>query len=153
MTTSQYFIKLLALSDSENRYEDADLECSILKITSDGNTSFFTLAALFKKSEEGSEADNINIEIINQIANTLGLLFINKKEREGNVCFANSQDLRAEFKESFTLLDVLDYSAAVLHAKIYRQGKLEFLEIPIPSEAVLFWQLVQIGSKLRNREE
>jgi hypothetical protein len=150
MTTSQYFIKLLALSNSEKEYEDADLEKSILKIISDRNLSFFNLAALFEKSVEGREEDVINIEIINQIANTLGLLFINPKEREGNVCFANNQDLRPEFKQSFTLLDLLDFSFTVLNSRIYRQGKQDFLEIPIPSDSCIFWELVQIGSNLRN---
>ena len=149
MTTSQYFTKLLALSDSENRYEDSDLESIIMKIISDNTSSFFNLAALFEKSVE--EDRKANIEIINQIANTLGLMFINQKEREGNVCFANNQDLRPEFKQSFTLLDLLDFSSAVLHSRIYRQVKQDFLEIPIPSDSCIFWQLVQIGSNLRNK--
>lgn len=149
MTTSQYFTKLLALSNSEREHENSDLENSVMKITSDNTSSFFNLTALFEKSvEEDGEA---NIEIINQIANTLGLMFINQKEREGNVCFANNQDLRPEFKQSFTLLDLLDFSYAVLNSRIYRQGKQDFLEIPIPSDSCIFWQLVQIGNNLRNK--
>ncbi|WP_131725771.1 hypothetical protein [Flavobacterium sp. Root420] len=150
MTTSQYFMKLLALSDSEKEYQDSDLENSIIKILSDNNSSFFNLAALFE-AEGGREEEVINIEIINKIANTLGLLFINPKEREGKVCFANSQDLRPDFKQSFVLLDLLNFSSAVLHSRIYRQGKQDFLEIPIPSDSCIFWQLVQIGSNLRNK--
>ncbi|KQX15825.1 hypothetical protein ASC72_02840 [Flavobacterium sp. Root420] len=143
-------MKLLALSDSEKEYQDSDLENSIIKILSDNNSSFFNLAALFE-AEGGREEEVINIEIINKIANTLGLLFINPKEREGKVCFANSQDLRPDFKQSFVLLDLLNFSSAVLHSRIYRQGKQDFLEIPIPSDSCIFWQLVQIGSNLRNK--
>jgi hypothetical protein len=151
MTTSQYFTKLLALSDSEKEYEDSDLEKGIVKIMSDSNPSFINLAALFEKPAGAREANVINIEIINQITTIVGLLFINQKEREGNVCFANSQDLRPEFKQSFTLLELLDFSSAVLHSRIYRQGKQDFLEIPIASDSCIFWQLVQIGSNLRNK--
>lgn len=151
MTTSQYFLKLLDLSHSEKECEDADLEHSIMEITSDRNPSFFNFAALFEKSVGDRKANVINIEIINQIAEILGLLFINPKEREGNVCFANRQDLRPAFKQSFALLDLLDFSSAVLHSRIYCQGKQDFLEIPIPSDSCIFWQLVQIGSNLRNK--
>lgn len=154
MTTSQYFSKLLALSDSENRYKDSDLEHSIIKILSNSTSSFFNLAALFEKADEDREADVINIEIINQIAEILGLLFINPKEREGNVCFANSQDLRPEFKQSFTLTDILDYSAAFLHSKVYHRSDKDkdFVKIPFPKDAAFFWKLVQSGSNWRNKE-
>lgn len=151
MTTSQYFTKLLAFSHLENEYGDADLENCVIKITSDRNPSFFNLATLFEKPVGDREEYVINIEIINQIANALGLMFINQKEKEGNVCFANNQDLRPEFKQSFTLLDLLDFSYAVLNSRIYHQRKQDFLEIPIPSDSCIFWQLVQIGSNLRNK--
>ena len=155
MTTSQYFRKLLTLSDSENRYKDSDLEHSIIKIFSDNTGSFFNLAALFEKPDEDREEDVINIEIITQIADILGLLFINPKEREGNVCFANSQDLRSEFRQSFTLLDVLDYSYAVLHSTVFQESDRDkgMVKIPVASDNAIFWQLVQIGSNLRNKEK
>lgn len=154
MTTSQYFRKLLNLSDSEKEYQDSDLENSIMKIISDNTGSFINLAALFEKAEESREEEVINIEIINQMANTLGLLFINQKVGAGNVCFANSQDLRPEFKQSFTLTDVLDYSAAVLHTKIYHRANkdIDFVKIPFPKDAAFFWKLVQSGSNWRNKE-
>ena len=152
MTTSKYFRKLIALSDSENEYEDSHLESSIVKITADMTGSFFNLAALFEKPVGDREAV-INSKIIEQIANILGLLFVNQKGREGNVCFANNPDLRPEFRQSFTVLDLLDYSNAVLHSNTHRKGNTDFLNIPISADVVLFWQLVQIGSNLRNREE
>lgn len=154
MTTSQYFRKLLALSDSEKEYQDSDLENSIVKIISDNTGSFFSLAALFEKAEGGREEEVINIEIINQLADVLGLLFINQKEGAGNVCFANSQDLRPEFKQSFTLTDVLDYSAAFLHSKVYHRSDKDkdFVKIPFPQDAAFFWKLGQSGSNWRNKE-
>ena len=152
MTTSQYFRKLLDLSHSENEYEDADLESNIAKIMADTIGSLFNLAVLFEKPVGDKEAV-INSKIIEQIVNILGLLFVNQKGREGNVCFANNPDLRPEFRQSFTVLDLLDYSNAVLHSNTHRKGNTDFFNIPISADVVLFWQLVQIGSNLRNTEE
>lgn len=152
MTTASYFIKLLALSNSENEYEDSHLESSIVKITADTTGTFFNLAALFEKPVGDREAV-LNSKIIEQIANNLGLLFVKQKDREGNVCFVNNPDLRPEFRQGFTVLDVLDYSNAVFHSKTYRKGNTDFFNIPISADVVLFWQLVQIGSNLRNTEE
>lgn len=97
---------------------------------------------------------NLNPTIIKQIAEGLGLSFTNEKEKEGNVCFANSNELRPEFKQSFAPIDLLDYIYAVLHSSSYREKYNEFLKIdfprvPYPTDLTTFGKLSNLGSELR----
>jgi predicted helicase len=97
---------------------------------------------------------NLNPEIIKQIADGLGMTFTNEKETESNVCFANSDEARPEFRQSFAPIDLLDYIYAVLHSPSYREKYKEFLKIdfprvPAPPEKETFWKLVKLGGELR----
>ena len=92
--------------------------------------------------------------LVKQIEKDLGLTFVTEKE-EGNLCFINNNDdLRDEFKQTFAPIDLLDYIYAVLHSPSYREKykeflKIDFLRVPYPQDAVKFWQLVKLGSQLR----
>lgn len=104
--------------------------------------------------ETNARTPNLNPEIVKQIAAGLGLTFTNEKETESEVCFANSKELRPEFKQSFAPIDLLDYIYAVLHSPSYREKYKEFLKIdfprvPYPTDAQTFWQLVALGGELR----
>ncbi|RDC63659.1 type ISP restriction/modification enzyme [Adhaeribacter pallidiroseus] len=97
---------------------------------------------------------NLNPTLVQQIADNLGLTFTPEKETEGEVCFANSSDVRTEFKNSFAPIDLLDYIYAVLHSPTYREKYKEFLKIdfprvPYPKNPDVFWQLVKLGGELR----
>lgn len=97
---------------------------------------------------------NLNPDIVKQIADGLGMTFTNEKETESNVCFANSDEVRPEFRQSFAPIDLLDYIYAVLHSPSYREKYKEFLKIdfprvPAPPEKDTFWKLVKLGSELR----
>lgn len=97
---------------------------------------------------------NLNMETVSQIAKSLGLTFTNEKETESNVCFANSDEVRPELKQSFAPIDLLDYIYAVLHSPTYREKYKEFLKIdfprvPVPPDNVKFWKLVKLGGELR----
>ncbi|MFZ1751006.1 MAG: type ISP restriction/modification enzyme [Saprospiraceae bacterium] len=97
---------------------------------------------------------NLNTEIVNQIAEKLGLTFMAEKEN-GNLCFATSNDdLRDEYKQIFAPIDILDYIYAVLHSPTYREKYKEFLKIdfprvPYPKDATTFWKLVKLGGEIR----
>ncbi len=57
-------------------------------------------------------------------------------------------------KQEFTPIDLLDYIYAVLHSPTYRKTYQEFLKIdfprvPYPQDSTQFWQLVTLGSQLR----
>ena len=111
---------------------------------------------------------NLNLEIVNQIAEKLGLSFTPEKdgaavkENASPVCYAQSDEIRAEFKEldaettpnTFVPIDILDYIYAVLHSPSYREKYKEFLKIdfprvPYPKDATIFWQLVKLGGEIR----
>ena len=103
---------------------------------------------------DNARIPNLNPIIVEQIALGLGLAFTNEKEASGNVCFANSEELRPEFMQSFAPIDLLDYIYAVLHSPTYREKYKEFLKIdfprvPYPTDSQTFWKLVTLGSELR----
>jgi hypothetical protein len=82
---------------------------------------------------------NLNAEVVKQIADKLGLIFTNEKETT---------------KGTFAPIDILDYIYAVLHSPTYREKYKEFLKIdfprvPYPKDAATFWELVNLGSQIR----
>lgn len=82
---------------------------------------------------------NLNAEIVNQIANKLGLRFTNEKDADEN---------------TFAPIDILDYIYAVLHSPTYREKYKEFLKIdfprvPYPKDKEMFCQLVKLGGEIR----
>ena len=107
-------------------------------------------------TERTYRSDFLNPEIIHQIATKLSLTFITEKEisSEGEVCFANSPEVRPEFRTTFAPIDILDYIYAVMHSLTYREKykeflKIDFQRIPYPKDAVSFWKLVALGGELR----
>lgn len=91
---------------------------------------------IFSKNER---TPNLNTEIVNQIAENLGLTFTNEKETTEN---------------TFAPIDILDYIYAVLHSPTYREKYKEFLKIdfprvPYPKDKDTFWQLVKLGGEIR----
>lgn len=88
---------------------------------------------------EQGRRPNLNLEIVNQIAEKLSLTFTNEKE---------------ETENTFTPIDILDYIYAVLHTPTYREKYKEFLKIdfprvPYPKDQETFWKLVKLGGELR----
>ena len=82
---------------------------------------------------------NLNLDIVNQIAENLGLTFTDEKETTEN---------------TFAPIDILDYIYAVLHSPTYREKYKEFLKIdfprvPYPKDSATFWQLVKLGGEIR----
>ncbi|MBN2648598.1 MAG: N-6 DNA methylase [Prolixibacteraceae bacterium] len=82
---------------------------------------------------------NLKAEIVNKIAENLGLTFTNEKETTEN---------------TFAPIDILDYIYAVLHSPTYREKYKEFLKIdfprvPYPKDKDTFWQLVKLGGEIR----
>jgi len=91
----------------------------------------------FDQSKE--RTPNLNDEIVNEIADNLGLTFTNEKETS---------------EDTFAPIDLLDYIYAVLHSPTYREKYKEFLKIdfprlPYPTNPDTFWTLVGFGGELR----
>ncbi len=89
---------------------------------------------------ETTRTPNLNMPIVNTIAQGLGLSFTAEKTDAAN---------------TFAPIDLLDYIYAVLHSPSYRETYKEFLKIdfprvPYPTNAATFWQLVALGAQLRH---
>lgn len=97
---------------------------------------------------------NLNQTILHQLQLKLSSTFTPEKEPNGNVCMADNEVVRPEYKESFAPIDLLDYIYAILHHPGYREKYKEFLKIdfpriPYPKDQETFWKFVKLGGQLR----
>lgn len=112
-----------------------------LHITETANANPYTFP-LYLYPDENSLSNertpNLNLEIIKEIEEKLGLKFVNEKEQNS---------------ATFAPIDILDYIYAVLHSPNYREKYKEFLKIDFPRvpypKSETFWELVSLGGKLR----
>jgi predicted helicase len=119
-------------------------QCFISNKTKEGCQVFPLYLYSDNKEQEKIETfevriPNFNIDIIQKIAKSIGLIFTNEKEETPN---------------TFAPIDLLDYIYAVLHSPSYREKYKEFLKIdfprvPAPQDHATFWQLVKLGGELR----
>jgi hypothetical protein len=145
MTIQEYLNNIEALRHEKTTIafqENVDLELCVKIIQQSSPNVSFTIDDLFQKT---SEIILINKDVVKHFTNHLGLLFL-KEQESGNICFANSDEVRPEYRQSFRLIDFLDYIYAFMHSLVYQESQ----KIIIPSESVVFWKLVKIGLSLRN---
>ncbi len=88
---------------------------------------------------------NLNMEIVNKMANDLGMFFSPEKP---------DYDKQTAEADMLCPIDILDYIYAVLHSPSYREKYKEFLKIdfprvPYPKNQRQFIDLVDLGSQLR----
>lgn len=86
--------------------------------------------------------------VIQKIAADLGLSFVRVKEKESEVCFMNSEEVRPEFRLSFAPVDLYHYIRAILQDPLYKayiekMPEAHTLNIPYPKDAVGFWEMVK----------
>lgn len=105
----------------------------------------------------GKAVSAIDRVVIQRIAMNLGLSFVPEKEKESEVCFINSEEVRPEFKLSFAPVDLSDYILAVLHYSYNAHHKplpeTGPVVIPYPKDAIGFWESVKLGEKLRHDQD
>ena len=87
---------------------------------------------------------NLNLEIVNQILEKLGIPFVAKKPTTDN----------QRTSTAFAPIDILDYIYAVLHSPNYREKnkgflKIDFPRVPYPANLQSFWKIADLGSQLR----
>ena len=90
-------------------------------------------------NETAERKPNLNSEIIKAISNNISINFTNEKGTKEN---------------TYAPVDILDYIYAVLHSPVYRDKFKEFLKIDYPrvsypKDQDTFWQLVKLGSEIR----
>ena len=95
-------------------------------------------------AQTSEKTPNLNSEIVQQIAEKLGLTFTPEKDTSAGSASMNT----------FAPIDILDYIYAVLHSPTYREKYKEFLKIdfprvPYPKDASTFWSLVEKGGAIR----
>jgi predicted helicase len=97
------------------------------------------------------EIPDLTEETINQIANKTGLTFILEKNGENNLCMENDKDIRPEFRQTFTPVDILDYMYAILHSSNYRSADKKIIKsnLPYPKNNEIFWELAELGYKIK----
>jgi len=100
--------------------------------------------------DEEVRTPNLNIEIAEKIAKGIGAKYIPDLEDRDYAQPPEGYDPQLEISP----LSILDYIYAVLHSPSYRSTYKEFLKIdfprvPYPKDRATFWQLVELGSELR----
>lgn len=122
-------------------------------------TSIFPLYIIREPNDQQStetkpkRVPNLDSKNLAKIEKSLGLDFV-PEEEDGNVCLANSGEVRSDSRSTFAPIHLLDYIYAVLHSPTYRETYKEFLKIdfprvPYPKDQEEFWQLVKLGGELR----
>lgn len=127
---------------------------------------------LFAKQER---TPNLKKEIVDKIAEGLGLKFVSEKSEISDVAAAagtgrdlsvlgdkkngdsfihDGNKINGDLPSTFSPIDILDYIYAVLHSPSYREKYKEFLKIdfprvPYPTDLAVFRNLVSLGSQLR----
>ena len=107
--------------------------------------------------ESSVRTPNLNPEIVKEIAEKLGLKFVNEKDTStSSLTNTSTSSVTSAVSEPVELapIDLLDYIYAVLHSPNYRDKYKEFLKIdfprvPYPKDAETFWKLVQLGGEIR----
>ncbi|WP_418264494.1 type ISP restriction/modification enzyme [Flavobacterium faecale] len=99
------------------------------------------------------ESKDIALENIEKISKSLGLPLKVGKLSQGNLCFVNNREVRPEFRESVTEIEIIDYCYALYHSskfwkKIGFQND-DLSQYPLPTNDSKFWKLVSFGAKLR----
>lgn len=142
MTIQEYckVIKILGIEEIPQFSNNTDLENTVSKIL-DKPKIYFTLQDFFEGSVESIMLNN---KIVKLFSDRVGLLFLSEK-KAGNVCFTNNTELRPEFRQNFTVVELLDYVYAFAHSSFYKESR----KVAITAETDLFWKLVKIGSCFR----
>lgn len=91
---------------------------------------------------------NQHPEVVKELSRRLHLPYIEHKDSEGNLCFINNNEVRAEFRETFTSADVTHYLVGLLKTSIVAEITKEnfHLIFPYPQNAKSFWQQVEQGN-------
>ena len=103
--------------------------------------------------EPAGKTSNLNLKLITKLEEILQLSFIYKEETVGKVCMARSEEVRPDFRESFTLKNLLNYILGFIHSEDYRQKLLSFPEkglsaVPLPQDPDDLWRMASKRTRI-----
>lgn len=92
-------------------------------------------------------------DIFKLIEERIGIPFVKDQYEESEVCFVNNEDIRYDFKLQFTTYDVIHYIYGVIYKLYWKKNEklppIQLLKIPLPVNAVSFWEYAEIGKENR----
>lgn len=94
-----------------------------------------------------SELFEIELDWIQDISKQCSLEFVWTKNRDGNLCMAQNDDLRPEFRQSFSALNALNYCYSLQINRAFNNGTGSSFYLPKNKEA--FWTLESLGAQLK----
>jgi predicted helicase len=141
--TPNYFILL----NDQGYYEEVEKKEASLNPYGAATAFFIPLYSV-----EDEQVQILNMEVVNYLSEKLKLFHSPFKEIGGEVCFLNSEEVRAEFKVSFSSTDIFNYIAGYLGSDEYENKYKKLLHkscpfVPFPKDEFEFWRFVQIGKK------
>ena len=130
---SHYFISKYI---TEKKFSEASTQCYCIPLY-----IYDSINDMFndENSSDLKRRANLKNEIVQKIADRVGLKFVQEKLDDEN---------------TFAPIDIFDFIYAILHSPNYREKYKEFLKIdfprvPYPKDSKTFWQLVKLGGQIR----
>jgi predicted helicase len=100
-----------------------------------------------------SNATNISDEIASHFEKRMGIEFINTDQVEPNLCYIESEEVRDEYRTTFTQSDILYYIYAMQHSPYVTIDEKVFsgvnVSILYPKNSTTFWELARLGKELK----
>ncbi|HUH46551.1 MAG TPA: hypothetical protein VLZ54_05305 [Arenibacter sp.] len=129
---------------------DPEKVISVLRSRDTG--AFFRLFPDLVPAEDQELAFYLEEEMANYMSKKIGLTFETEMDAGGNVCFANSPEVRDDFKISFSPMDILNYIHGALLSIAQSKEYRSFLAVdppglPYPKDSVVFWESVKLDQE------
>jgi hypothetical protein len=87
----------------------------------------------------------------NLVARQLDLIYTTEPSSH-EVCFADSSEVRPEFRSTFHSNHLIEYCYAIVFSSVFRKRFKDFPNedflIPAPPDASFFWKMIRIGNEL-----
>lgn len=85
--------------------------------------------------------------IVTRLEVLLNLPFISAYTSNSNVCFANNNDVRVDYRDNFNERDIVAYIIGIIDCEDFLQFNSVCLEVPFPKSESYFWEVVKIKNK------
>jgi hypothetical protein len=143
---SDYFILL-----NDQAYREEVEEREEIRLNSNAAATAFFIPLYIV---EDKQVQILNMEVVKHISEKLNLFYSPLKETGGEVCFLNSEEVRPEYKVSYSSPDIINYVRGYLKSVEYENKYKNllyegFLFVPFPNDESEFWRFVQIGKENR----